>query len=108
MPSSVVTGIAFDVAATSIARNSASASHVFTPGVSTSSVETSVSGKIGARGTPRATSRSAAKSPFSQVTSVFSPAPAGARKSAEPLPPIIPDSASTSNTFSSRRSKMRW
>ena len=62
-------------------RNSASASHVFTPGVSTSSVAPSVSGKIGARGTPRATSRSAAKSPFSQVTSVFSPAPAGARKS---------------------------
>ena len=37
----------------------------------------SVSGKTGARGTPRATSRSAAKSPFSQVTSVFSPEPDG-------------------------------
>ena len=56
----------------------------------------SVSGNAGARGTPRATSMSAAKSPFSQVTSVFSPAPAGARKSTDSLPPIIPDSASTS------------
>ena len=46
-PSSVVTGIAFEVAATSIDRNSASASHVLTPGVSTSSGAASCSGKGG-------------------------------------------------------------
>ena len=107
LPSSVVTGIAFDVAATSIERNSPSASQVLTFGVSTSAGDASGSGNTGARGMPRATSRSAAKSPFSHVTSVFSPAPAGARKSTEPLPPIIPDSASTSNAFSPQRSKMR-
>ena len=44
VPSSFVTGIAFDVAATSIDRKSASASHVFTSGVSTSAGATSVSG----------------------------------------------------------------
>ena len=47
MPSLVVTGIAFEVAATSMPRNSASASQVFTPGVSTSLGLSSVSGKIG-------------------------------------------------------------
>ena len=47
MPSSVVTGIAFDVAARSIPRNSASASHVVTPGVSTSSGAPSGAGKHG-------------------------------------------------------------
>ena len=63
-------------------------------------------GTPAARGTPRATSRSAAKSPFSQVTSVFSPAPAGARKSTDSLPPIIPDSASTLGRLSPQRSKI--
>ena len=108
VPSSVVTGIAFEVAATSIARNSARASQVFTPGVSTSSVETSVSGKIGARGTPaRHLDVGGEIAVLAGDERVLAGA-AGARKSAEPLPPIIPDSASTSNTFSSRRAKMRW
>ena len=48
-PSSVVTGIAFDVAARSMPRNAASASHVVTPGVSTSSGAASGSRKL--RGT---------------------------------------------------------
>ena len=65
------------------------------PGVSISSGASSRGGNSGARGTARATSRSAAKSPFSQVTSVFSPEPDGARKSTDSLPPIIPDSACT-------------
>ena len=60
MPSGFVTGIAFDVAASSMPRNSASASNVVTPGVSTSSGASSASGNAGARGTPRAISMSAA------------------------------------------------
>ncbi len=56
---------------------SASASIVVTPGVATSLGASSRSGNSAARGMPRATSRSAAKSPFSQVTSVFSPEPDG-------------------------------
>jgi hypothetical protein len=55
-----------------------------------------------------ATSRSAAKSPFSQVTSVFSPEPEGARKSTDSLPPIIPDSAWTAWYSSSQRRKIAW
>ncbi len=85
-------GIAFEVAATSMPRKSASASHVVTPGVSTSSGAASRSGNAGGRGIVCAISTSAAKSPRSQVTSVFSPAPAGARKSYDSLPPIIPGS----------------
>ena len=95
MPSSFVIGIAFEVAATSIPRNAARSSHVTIPGVSTSSGAASADGKTGGRGTACAISRSAAKSPFSQVTSVFSPEPDGARKSIDSLPPIIPDSACT-------------
>jgi len=52
----------------------------------------------------RATSRSAAKSPFSQVTRVFSPPSAGARKSIDSVPPIIPGSASTSYATIPQRS----
>ena len=51
------TGIAFDVAAASMPRSSASASIVVTPGVSTSSGAASALGELGARGTPRARSR---------------------------------------------------
>ncbi len=107
MPSSFTTGIAFEVAAGSIPRNAASASIVPIPGVSTSSGVSSRSGNAGGRGIVRATSMSAAKSPFSQVTSVFSPPPAGARKSREPEPPIIPDSASTSCVTRPQRSNVR-
>ncbi len=107
MPSSFVTGIAFDVAAASIPSSSASASIVATFGVSTSSGPARASGNAGARGTPRATSRSAAKSPRSQVTSVFSPEPEGARKSTDSLPPIIPGSASTPTASIPQRSKIR-
>ena len=96
VPSSFTTGIAFDVAAVSIPSRSASVSIVAMPGVSISSGASSRAGNVGARGAERATSRSAAKSPFSHVTSVFSPEPDGARKSKDSLPPIIPDSASTS------------
>ena len=60
VPSVFTTGIAFDVAAASMPRKSASASIVVTPGVSTSSGASSRSGNSGARGTPRAISRSAA------------------------------------------------
>jgi hypothetical protein len=59
-PSSVVTGIAFEVAARSMPRNSASASQVVTPGVSTSSGLSRRGGNSTARGTPRAISASAA------------------------------------------------
>ena len=60
VPSVFVTGIAFDVAAASMPRNSASASIVVTPGVSTSSGASSGAGNSGARGIARAISRSAA------------------------------------------------
>ena len=60
VPSAVTTGIAFDVAAASMPSSSASASIVVTPGVATSSGAPSRSGNSGARGTPRAISRSAA------------------------------------------------
>ncbi len=50
VPSAFVTGIAFDVAATSMPRKSASDSHVVMPGVTTSSAETSVSGNVGTCG----------------------------------------------------------
>ncbi len=108
VPSSFVIGIAFEVAATSMSRNLASSSQVTTPGVSTSCGAASGSGKTGGRGTACATSRSAAKSPFSQVTSVFSPDPDGARKSIDSLPPIIPDSACTSKYSTPQRWKILW
>ena len=60
VPSSFVTGIAFDVAAGSMPRKPASSSIVAIPGVATSSGLSSRSGNVGARGTPRAISRSAA------------------------------------------------
>ncbi len=60
VPSVFTTGIAFDVAAASMPRNSARASIVVTPGVATSYGASSASGRSGARGTPRAISRSAA------------------------------------------------
>ena len=47
MPSSIVTGIAFEVAAGSTPRNSASASIVVTPGVATSTGLSSRSGNVG-------------------------------------------------------------
>ena len=94
VPSSFVTGIAFDVAATSIAeelgerleRRHARRLDLLGRGER-------LAGTSARAGRARATSRSAAKSPFSQVTSVFSPEPDGARKSIDSLPPIIPDSA---------------
>jgi hypothetical protein len=57
---SETTGIAFDVAASSTPSSWATSSIVATPGVSTSSGASSVSGNSGARGIPRAISRSAA------------------------------------------------
>jgi hypothetical protein len=107
VPSGFTTGIAFDVAAESTPRSSASASIVATPGVATSCGASSRSGNVGARGTERATSRSAAKSSFSHVTRTFSPEPAGARKSVDSLPPIIPDSAATACVLSPQRWKIR-
>ena len=55
-PSPTITGIAFDVAAGSMSRNSASASIVVAPGVSTSSGFSKGSGNFGALGIPRAAS----------------------------------------------------
>ena len=86
---------------------SARASMVVTPGVATS-----LGGSVSLRRSrasvePRAISRSAAKSPFSHVTSVFSPEPDGARKSIDSLPPIIPDSAAAEYS-SPTRSNIRW
>ena len=105
-PSSVVTGIAFDVAATSIDEELGErlarlhAGRLDLLGRSRAS-----RGRRGRAATVRATSRSAAKSPFSHVTSVFSPAPAGARKSNDSLPPIIPDSASTLGELAARSAR---
>ena len=87
--------------------SSASASIVVTPGVSISTGASRDAGNSGGRGIARATSRSAAKSPFSHVTSVFSPEPDGARKSTDSVPPIIPDSASTAKNSIPHRSKIR-
>ena len=39
---------------------------------------------------------------------VFSPAPEGARKSIDSVPPIIPDSAWTATNSRPQRSNMRW
>ena len=58
--SSLTTGIAFDVAAASTLRKSASPSIVVTPGVSILSGAPRASGNVGARGTARAISTSAA------------------------------------------------
>ena len=94
VPSSRVTGIAFDVAAASMPSSSASASIVVTPGVSISSGASSRSGKLGAPRDPAARSRGRPRSRRARsATSVFSPEPDGARKSCDSLPPIIPDSA---------------
>ena len=100
------TGIAFDVADASIPRNSASASIVVAPGVSTSSGASSRAGNTDGCGIAWATSMSAAKSPFSQMTSVFSPDPGGARKSTLNLPPMIPLSAWTSYASIPHRAKI--
>jgi hypothetical protein len=59
-PSPFTTGIAFDVAASSIPSEPASASIVAIPGVSIGSGASNRAGNSGARGTPRAISRSAA------------------------------------------------
>jgi hypothetical protein len=56
----MMTGIAFEVAASSMSKKLASPSIVVTPGVSTSCGAPKRSGKRGARGIARATSRSAA------------------------------------------------
>ena len=60
MPSSLTTGIAFDVADASMPRKSARPSIVVTPGVSISSGASSRSGKTAALGIARATSMSPA------------------------------------------------
>jgi hypothetical protein len=91
----LVIGIALDVAASATPSRCASASIVVVSGVSIGSGASSGGGNSGARGTASATSRSAAKSPFSHVTSVFSPDPDGARKSIDSVPPIMPGSAWT-------------
>ena len=105
MPS-LTTGIAFDVAAASMPRKSASASIVVTPGVSTSSGAPSGSGNVGARGTAaRDLDVGGVVAVLAGDERVLARA-AGARKPTLSFPPMIPLSAWTSYVSRPQRSKI--